>query len=354
MPVASMMAISGAGSLLGGYLQGQSAKDAANTQANAQLESARLAAQQAAFRPVGMTTSFGNSNFTMGPDGRLQSAGYTLNPQMQGMQSQFMNQAQNGLNQYVNGQQTAQPLLQGAQSAMNLGQGYLQQDPQAQAAQYLAQQEALLAPGRAQQNAAMNTNMFNTGRMGLGVGATSAANGGMGNSNPEYQAMLNARAMQDLGLAASATQGGQQNAQFGANMLNQGAGGLNNYYGAQTNALNPYNASMGAAQNIDTLGQKALGLGQSLGAGNQTGAQILATGGNNAANTMFNANAYNPVANVLSGAGNMFQNYQSYQSPTNQQTINSVTMPNGSYPMANSSNPQYQSMTNQLVNTPWG
>ena len=346
--------ISGGLGLAGSILGGNSAQDAAQTQANAQLQASRDAAQQAQFRPVGMTTSFGNSQFKMGPDGRLQSAGYSLNPQMQGMQNQFMGQAQSGLNQYLNGQQSAQPLYQGAQSAMNLGQGYLQQNPQAQAAQYMAQQEALLAPQRAQQDAQMNTNMFNTGRMGLGVGATSANAGGMGNSNPELQAMLNARAMQDTQLAANATQGGQQNAAFGAQMLNQGAGGLNNYYSAQTNALNPYNASMGAAQNIDQLGQQALNLGAGLGNGSSYAAMVQNQGGQNAANSMFNANSYNPAANVLSGMGNMMQNYKpDSPPPTTQQQIAMMTMPNGGYPMSNSGQPQYSSLTNQLISNPY-
>jgi len=66
--------IAGAG-LLGGYLQGQSSKSAANTQADAQREAARLAAEEARFRPVGVTTRFGSSQFQTGPDGRVSGAG---------------------------------------------------------------------------------------------------------------------------------------------------------------------------------------------------------------------------------------------------------------------------------------
>ena len=56
-------AISVGGSLLGGFLGGQSSSNAANTSAQAQLEAARIAADAARFRPVGVTTRFGASNF---------------------------------------------------------------------------------------------------------------------------------------------------------------------------------------------------------------------------------------------------------------------------------------------------
>ena len=61
--------------LLGGYMQGQAAKSAAQTSADAQLQAARIAAEEARFRPVGVTTRFGTSQFTTSPEGRVIGAG---------------------------------------------------------------------------------------------------------------------------------------------------------------------------------------------------------------------------------------------------------------------------------------
>ncbi len=63
MPIGGL--ISAGASLLGGFLQGEAAKDAAQTSAGAQTAAARIAAEEARFRPVGMTTRFGTSQFTM-------------------------------------------------------------------------------------------------------------------------------------------------------------------------------------------------------------------------------------------------------------------------------------------------
>ena len=46
----------------GGLLQGGSSSGGAGDAAQAQLEAARLAADAARFRPVGITTNFGTSN----------------------------------------------------------------------------------------------------------------------------------------------------------------------------------------------------------------------------------------------------------------------------------------------------
>jgi hypothetical protein len=43
-------------------------RDAAGQSAQAQLESARLAAEAAKFRPVGVTTRYGTSNFQFDPE----------------------------------------------------------------------------------------------------------------------------------------------------------------------------------------------------------------------------------------------------------------------------------------------
>jgi len=306
-------AITAGASLLGGLLGGNAASDAASTQANAQLQAAQIAAQAAKFTPVGITSNYASSNFGYDPSGRLNSAGYTLNPQMQAYQNQLMGMLGGNLGQYGQAQQLNQPVLNAAQGMFNLGQGYLQQNPQEQAAQYLAQQRALLAPSDATAYANLQNNMFNTGRQGLAVGGGN----GMAATNPEYAAYYNALAQRDMGLAAQAQAGGQANAQFGAGMLGTGTNTLRDYYANQAAAAQPWQTTMGLSQGLEGLGQNTLQTGAALG-GQQAAAgamqgSFLNAGGSNAANSMFNANAYSPVSSMLMGAGNALNNYQQQQ-----------------------------------------
>ena len=60
------MPISAVLSFIGAQEQASATEAAANTSANAQLEAARLAAAEARFRPVGITTRYGRSNFQFG------------------------------------------------------------------------------------------------------------------------------------------------------------------------------------------------------------------------------------------------------------------------------------------------
>ena len=84
--------VSGGLSIVGGLLGGESAKDAASTSAAAQIRAAQIAAEESRFRPVGMTTRFGTSNFQFDPKtGRLSSAGYTVSPELQGYQQRLSN-----------------------------------------------------------------------------------------------------------------------------------------------------------------------------------------------------------------------------------------------------------------------
>jgi hypothetical protein len=72
--------IAAGASLLGGIIGGNSAKKAAQAQAAAQVEAARIAAEESRFRPVGITTRFGSSQFQTDPQGRVSGASYTLDP----------------------------------------------------------------------------------------------------------------------------------------------------------------------------------------------------------------------------------------------------------------------------------
>lgn len=298
--------IAGGASLLGGLLSGRSAQRAAQTQANAQIEAARIAAEEARFRPIGVTTRFGQSNFGMGANGRLQSAGYTLDPQLAGFQNRFLGLAGDGLSQAEQAQQQFAPLGQAAQGLFGLGEQYLAQSPQEAAQQFMAGQQNLLAPSRERQFAQLQNQMFQTGRGGLSVGATGERPSGavgLGSANPDLEAYYNAIAQQDAGLAAQAMQAGQQQTAFGAGLFGTGGNLLTQGYGGQAAAMTPFEAYLQNAAGLESMGQQSLSLGSSLGGGNTTSAQALLSGGNAAAQSRFAANSNNPFATALINAG---------------------------------------------------
>jgi hypothetical protein len=301
MPIA---AIAG---LAGGLFGGSSARRAAEAQSRAQIESARIAAEEARFRPVGITTRFGQSQFQTGPEGRVTGASYTLDPQLAAMQDRFLGLAGGGLTQAEQAQQQFAPLQGAAQGLFGLGQQYLAQSPEAAAQQYMTAQQNLLAPSRERQFAQLQNQLFNTGRGGLAVGATGERPGGaagLGAANPEMEAYYNALAQQDAALAAQAQQAGQQQVAFGANLFGTGGELLRGGYQGQTAALGPYEAYLRGATGLETLGQAPLDIGAQLGGrmANPAGAQALLQGGIAAAGTQARADAYNPFATALVGA----------------------------------------------------
>ncbi len=275
-----------AGSLLGG----NSAKRAAQTQADAQIKAAQIAADAARFKPVGVTTAFGSSNFGFGPDGNLNSAGYNLSPELAAQRDAFLSQAQN------QGMGFANQAGQAGQGLFNLGQGYLAQTPEQAGQQYIASQQALLAPGQEQQLAGIRNNQFQRGTSGLAVGATDA--GGMGASNPELQAYYNSLQNTNLNLAARAQEQGRAQTNFGQGLLGSGIDLVSQGY-------NPFKTQFGLGQSLEAAGQGAFDLssglaGRSASAGANVGS-TLAAGGNAAANSMFRANSYNPFGDTLAG-----------------------------------------------------
>lgn len=309
MPISAAL-IGGGLNLVGGLLGADSARDAAATSAAAQTEAARLAAEEARFRPVGVTTRFGGSQFGFDPSGRLSSAGYTVSPELKAYQDRLMGLAGGGLTQAEQAQQQYAPLTGAATGLFNLGQKYLAQSPEQVAQQYMAKQQDLLAPSRERQMAQLQNQLFQQGRGGLSVGATGArpsGAAGLGATTPEMEAYYNAMAQQDAALAAQAQQAGQQQLAFGAGLFGQGANLLNQYQTGQVGALSPFQAYLGASQGIEGLGQQALGLGSELGgrastAGARAG-QSLLEGGILSARTMQPANALNPFARTIGNLG---------------------------------------------------
>jgi hypothetical protein len=300
MPIAAASIIGGA-SLLGGYMQGKSAQNAANTSAQAQLQAAQIAADAAKFRPVGITTRYGTSNFQTDANGNLIGAGYNVSPELQGYQNQLQGLTSDQLQQALLAQQQYAPLQTAAGGLFNLGQGYLSQTPEQAAQKYIDQQQALLAPSREQQSAMLMNQLQNSGRTGLSV----AQGGGLMAANPEAAALANARAMQDLQLAANATQAGQQQTAFGAGLFGQGAGLLGQYQQGQVGALSPFQTSLGLGATIEQLGQNPLDIGSQLGgraatAGANVG-QSLLQGGLSAAKTAQAGNTFSPFGNAIQG-----------------------------------------------------
>ena len=299
--------IAAGASLVGGLLGGNSAKKAAQTQADAQVKAAQIAADEARFRPVGVTTRFGQSTFQTDPTtGRVTGAGYTLDPQLKAMQDRFLGMAGTGLDQAQAAQGQFAPLQGAAQGLFGLGQQYMAQSPQEAAQQYMAKQQDLLAPSRERQYGQLQNQLFNTGRGGLSVGATGArpsGAGGLGASNPETEAYYNALAQQDAQLASQAMQAGQQQVAFGAGLFGTGGNLLTQGYQGQVAALSPYQAYLQGATGLESLGQQPLDIGAGIGAkvANPTGANALYGGGMGAAQSNYAANAYNPFATALTG-----------------------------------------------------
>lgn len=303
---------SGLGNLLstgltlgGGLLQEQTAREAAQ-KAQAMIEAETAAAKQAAqFRPVGMTTRFGTSEFKVDPTtGQLVSAGYTLTPEAKAQQDRLVALQNQGLTQAEQAQAQFAPLQTGAQSLFNLGNQYLAQSPQQVAQNYLNQQLALLQPGRELELANLQNRLQQQGRSGLSV----AQGGSYGATTPELQALYNARAMQEAQLAAQAQQAGQQQVQFGAGLLGQGAQTMGQYYGGQQAAYAPYTTASGQVQGLEALGQQPLTMGSALGqqaaqAGANVGRLGLVGAGQSAELATSQAATTNPYASLLGGLG---------------------------------------------------
>ena len=315
MPMAFVAA---GANLLGGYLQGRSAVSAAEKSAAAQERAARIAAEESRFRPVGVTTRFGTSQFTTGPDGRVSGAGYTVSPELRAYQDRLMALSGQGLTQAEAAQGMYQPLTGAATSLFNLGGEYLSQSPEAITARYMQKRQDLLAPSRERQYAQLQNQLFNTGRGGLSVGATGIRPGGgagLAASNPELEAYYNAIAQQDAALAADAEEAAQRELAFGTGLFGQGAGLLGQYQAGQVSALNPFSTYLGGMSTLESLGQQPLEIGANLGGRNvnTTGAQALMSGGIGAAQTMQQDNAYSPFGTALMGGANAFNAYQNQQ-----------------------------------------
>ena len=282
-----------------------STKAAGEQAAAQQTAAAKAASAAAAFRPVGMTTRFGTSTFTRETDPAtgmpyVSSGGYTAAPELQALQSQLFGQFGLGA-QY--GQEQAQqlaPLSPAAQQLFGLGSQYLSTSPEQARADYMASQQAALAPGREQQLAQLRNQQFQTGRTGLATGGTVA--GGMAQTNPELAAYYNSIAQQNLGLASQAEQAAQQRQAFGAGLFGTGATLLGTQAQGMSQAYSPLQTILGLSGTTEQLSQQPYQLGLQLGQAQQpgqtAGAGMYQSGMNQAAMTQYGATQAANAANA--------------------------------------------------------
>jgi hypothetical protein len=291
------------GQTIAGLMQQQTSKEAAD-KARAMIDTETAAAKAAAgFRPVGMTTRFGTSEFKIDPvTGQLTSAGYTLSPGALQAQDRLVALGNKGLAQAEGAQAQFAPLQTGAQSLFNLGNQYLAQSPEDVAKNYLSQQMALLQPGRELELANLQNKLQQQGRGGLAV----AQGGTLGATTPELQALYNARATQEAQLAANAQLAGQQQVTFGAGLLGTGAQTMGQYYAGQQAAYAPYTTALGQVQALETAGQQPLTMAaslaqQSAAAGANVGKLGLTGAGQSVELATGKAATTNPYSTALSG-----------------------------------------------------
>jgi len=112
-------------------------------------------------------------------------------------------------------------------------------------------------------------------------------------ANPEQQALANARAMQDLQLAAQAQQAGQQQVSFGQGLL--------------SGAYQPFQAGLNTAGTVEGLAQQPFTLSsdlakQSAASGANAG-RLGLTGNIAASDAMLKANQINPASTLLGNLG---------------------------------------------------
>jgi hypothetical protein len=329
------------GSLLASRQAGKSAEAAARTAADAQTVAAQIAAEEARFRPVGITTRFGQSNFGF-DDGKLTSASYTVSPELQALQSRLLGVAPGSLESALGAGAELGAIRSAVPGLFNLGGqllptsaarqaspeelAYAQQlgmlgqqvtptsyDPTAAAQSYFAEQQAMLDPVRQREEQRLASSVFGRGRAGLSVGD-------MG--QPELFSLAQARGQQDLALAAQARERARQelqqdigfgtklgaagitarqqaenlararfaeDLQAGTGLFSTGASLLGLIPQYQTQAMSPFQTQLGLAQMIENLGQQPLDIGAQLGgrtatAGAQAGEALL-SGGLGAAKT---------------------------------------------------------------------
>jgi len=285
--------------VVGAVIGASASRSAANKQAaaaryaaDAQERAAQLAAEEARFRPVGISTRFGQSQFQYGPEGRLSGASYTTSPEIQALQDRLSALYGDSLG-------LAEQAVAPSQTLFGLGQQYLAQTPEQARNRYLQEQYAMLDPIRQREEQRLGASVFGRGRAGLNIGDL---------GQPELAALANARRTQDLQLAAQAEQEARNRINFGTGLFGEAAK-------LGTTALSPFQTQFGVSQLLEEAGQQPLDIGAQLGgrtalAGAQAGRSLL-EGGMQAAQTRLGGQQQQIASNQLAGQNLMNQFFKS-------------------------------------------
>jgi hypothetical protein len=295
------VAVTAGTSLIGSSMAGSAARSAAKTSANAQIRAAEIAAEEQRFRPVGVSTRFGSSQFQFGPEGRLTGAGYEASPEIQALQDRLSALYGDSLGMA----ERAAPVAGGL---FDLAGQYMATTPEQARQQYINEQTALLDPIRREEEQRLASSVFGRGRAGLNVGAT---------GQPELAALAAARRTQDLQLAAGAEAAAQQRIGFGTGLFDTASQ-------LQTRALSPFQAQFGTAQLLEEAALQPLDIGAQLGGrsaqAGQASGQSLLQGGLTASQTRLQGSMVGPslMANNISNIGNQYLQQQQQQQLFNQ------------------------------------
>ena len=257
--------------------------------------------EMAKFQPYSIRTGTGSTFFDQGTG----QAGFALSPETYGYQ---------------------QDLYRKAGEAA----GAIQATPEQAAAQYVAQQQGLLQPGRQAEDIALRNQQLSRGRIGMGISGEAAGAGAGGMVNPEQFSRDRARALADAQIAAQGTQAGQAQQ---ANQLALASG----LFGA---GLRPEETGLNMLTQGANIGSLAQGAGQAQ-------ANLYGSGMANVYNSMLGAAGtaqeaaqYIPQAN-LTGAQEAYNRQQTYLGslqgnmlPYQAMTMPKATVPGSAYAMA--------------------
>ena len=234
------------------YIAGRGADaNVADAQGNQQLlmDIAKMSADEARFKPVNVTTSFGGTEWGIGPDGKVTSAQANLSPEMQA---------------YIQ-----QAMQKGGQTMAGVSAGTPQEIAQAEFDRY----KAFAAPKQMEQFEALQNRLNAQGLGGLGAGGGTGVNPFMrdfskGVSEADYAAYKDA---QILGQTLTDKTLGRANTLFGQGI------------------------------ELDKIGTGMLSLGAELGGRNvnATGANAMLQGGTSGANQLLSAQQSGNKADTL-------------------------------------------------------
>ena len=295
--------------LVGANKAAAAQRGAADRAAAAQIEAARIQAEANKFRPVGVTTAFGGTRYAMDDEGYLTEAGYDLSPELKAQQEQLMGLAPGALTQALAtddyyGNLARQYASMGEQTLAGIN-----LDPTQAAQERVALMQELAAPGRAESQERLFSDLAAKGLTGIAVESGTGAR-----VNPYMAALAQEQEQQNKAMALEALTRAQSDIDTqlarGQGLFGTGQSFEEYQAGRLGQQLAPYQALLGQAQNLEALGAGALDLGSALAARERTAAQSAGTA---TAQGMLNAsdirtqsamNTANQQAARWSGVGN--------------------------------------------------